>query len=123
MIESVISNSLLILGINCLFWPGMLLFKLVKPLSKLPELLRKPLFECMICMSSVWGTVFFLHHSHTSVVALLSHIRNFDFVFLLPLIAHVLKVCGFNVILDSCIHYWRRGGNRFLKEPEQKLLG
>lgn len=28
--------------------------------KKLPEYIKKPLFDCVYCMSSVWGTLFFI---------------------------------------------------------------
>lgn len=108
MIEAVVANSILILGVHSLFLPSMILFKLVKPLSKLPTFLRKPLYECLICMSSIWGILFFVAINNISLTSNWSAISK-------PLILHVLEVCGFNVILDSCVYYWRRGGNRFIQ--------
>ena len=102
-LELILNNSLLIAGVHVLFWPGMILSSLTKYLIRLPLLVRKPLFECLICMSSIWGTAFFLSLNGLS----------------LKLIPHVLAVCGCNLILDSCIHYWRRGGNRQLESSTQ----
>ena len=101
--EYIFLNSLIIVAIHALFWPGMLFVGFRKYLDRLPGFMRKPLFDCMICMSSVWGTFFFL-----CVNKVLS----------IGLIPHVLAVCGLNVILDSVIYYWRRGGNRLVENFE-----
>lgn len=38
-------------------WPGMILSWLEQYLFRLPSWLRKPTYECLICMSSVWTAV------------------------------------------------------------------
>jgi hypothetical protein len=107
MLQQVIFNSLIILGIHALFWPGMILVKFRKYLERMPRFCKKPLFDCLICMSSVWGVTFFLCFNKLSW----------------HLIPHVLAVCGLNVILDSAVYYWRRGGNRnFDAEKPEELL-
>lgn len=98
----VFKNALIILIIYFLFQPGMLLFGFSKVLSRLPWLLRKPLFECMICMSSVWGITYFLYKQHTHTQLFLSK------TIFLSLAEHVLVLGGIMVILDSAIGFLRR---------------
>ena len=110
-LEPIIINSLMIAGIHVLLWPGMIFAWMRKYLKHLPLFIRKPLFECMICMASIWGTAFFLYKNGLSL--------NLD------LIPHLLAVCGCNLILDSCIHYWRRefitnSGTGSFEAPEAK---
>lgn len=113
-LDNILANSLIILCIHALFWPGMLLFPLRKYLDRLPVVIKKPVFDCMICMASVWGLIFFLYANGLS---LSSH-------YFYCLIPHILAVCGLNVILDSVVYYWRRGGNRLMEidGSKDKLL-
>ena len=99
MLQLVILNSLAILGLHICFWEGMIFFKARKHLKRLPRVIQKPLFDCLMCMSSIWGLTFFLCWNGLSLNVI-------------AMVTHVLAVCGCNVILDSCVHYWRRGGNR-----------
>lgn len=45
----------------CIHWPGMVL-NFTKPLLQLyvPPLLKKPVYDCLICMSSVYTTLAWL---------------------------------------------------------------
>lgn len=56
-IETILITSLAIAALHyMIIWEGMFLFPLKKHLLRLPLLIRKPLFECLFCMSSIWGT-------------------------------------------------------------------
>lgn len=93
MIVQALHFSLMILAIHALFWEGMILFPVARILNYLPLVMRKPLFECMICMSSVW-TVLMLYCFNMPIMRLQT-------------IVVMLTVCGINVILDSVIGYLR----------------
>jgi hypothetical protein len=55
-----LATSLAITAIHVtIVWPGMLLNFIEPVLShRLPVWLKKPLYECMICMASIWTIVF-----------------------------------------------------------------
>jgi len=56
-IETILITSLAIAALHYMIvWEGMILYPLKKYLQRLPLLIRKPLFECLFCMSSIWGT-------------------------------------------------------------------
>ena len=56
-IETILITSLAIAALHYMIvWEGMILYPLKKHLQKLPRLIRKPLFECLFCMASIWGT-------------------------------------------------------------------
>lgn len=96
--------SLLILGIYVTTWPGMIFYKpanffyktLVRFIHFLgiewtkahdvAEIVCKPFFRCLICMSSVWTTVIWLLDDHSFM--------------LLPMI---LVVAGLNTLIVSLI--------------------
>ena len=57
ILSTVIITSLAIAALHyMIIWEGMILYPLKKYLQRLPLLIRKPLFECLFCMSSIWGT-------------------------------------------------------------------
>ena len=62
LLSFCIATSMAITAIHVtVVWPGMLLNFMEPVLShRLPLWLKKPLYECMICMASVWTTVFWL---------------------------------------------------------------
>lgn len=60
LIESVFLCAVFILGLNGLFSEGNILHFIAIRLVRLPWMIRKPLFQCMFCMSSVWGTIWYL---------------------------------------------------------------
>jgi len=56
-IETILITSLAIAALHYMIvWEGMILYPLKKYLQRLPLLIRKPLFECLFCMASIWGT-------------------------------------------------------------------
>lgn len=56
-IGTTLITSLAIAALHYMIvWEGMILYPLKKHLQKLPLLIRKPLFECLFCMASIWGT-------------------------------------------------------------------
>lgn len=61
------------------------------------ERLAKPVFRCLICMSSLW-TVIIGHYC-------------FGMSSLWTVIMPALIVCGMNVFWDSIINYYRNGSN------------
>lgn len=57
ILSTVIITSLAVAALHyMIIWEGMFLYALKKYLQRLPRLIRKPLFECLFCMSSIWGT-------------------------------------------------------------------
>ena len=57
ILSTVIITSLAIAALHyMIIWEGMILYPLKKYLQRLPLLIRKPLFECLFCMASIWGT-------------------------------------------------------------------
>ena len=58
ILSTVIITSLSIAALHyMIIWEGMILYPLKKHLQKLPLLIRKPLFECLFCMGSIWGAI------------------------------------------------------------------
>jgi len=56
-IGTILITSLAIAALHYMIvWEGMILYPLKKYLQRLPLLIRKPLFECLFCMASIWGT-------------------------------------------------------------------
>lgn len=51
--------------IHMLFWDGMIL-RFFKE-NKLPRFIQKPLYDCLICMTSIWGFFFWIAEWNASV--------------------------------------------------------
>lgn len=63
-LSEIITTSFAIAAIHYMIaWEGMVLFPLKKYLERLPVIIRKPLYECLFCMSSIWGItiLYFIH--------------------------------------------------------------
>lgn len=62
MIEFCLCASLSILAIYvCINWPGMIFNRALPYLEEYtPAFIKKPLYECLICMSSVYTTLAWL---------------------------------------------------------------
>lgn len=61
----VITCSLFCVGFHAVTGEGMLLEFVVKPLKKAPYWIKKPVYSCPPCMSSFWGTLYFVGYSLT----------------------------------------------------------
>lgn len=90
--------SLMILAIHISMWEGMIFSKLRIWLSKIldkskkTEWVKKPLFDCLMCMGGIW----------TALLYLLLYGYDID------LFKSILIVIGINSILDSIV-----GGMRY----------
>lgn len=115
MLEAL-TISLITLGIHCLFWQGMIFSAFTRPVGfivwiiflpfvfllmfgfninfileeshNLERKLIKPIYDCLICMSSFW----------TFIIGKFWYHMEFK-----EIIFTMLIVCGINVILDSVI--------------------
>jgi hypothetical protein len=81
VIEIIVVISLSIFGLHyAMNSDGMILNYIPQLLHRLPEYLKKPLFDCVVCMASFWSCVFWIF---------------FDF----NLVVTILAVAGFNSLL------------------------
>lgn len=84
----ILFASLKCLAIFVMMKEGGLLFKVRQLLDKIiPIPFRKPFYECLWCMASIWGTVFYFTDT----------VRMNYFLFLLCL-------CGWNYIMSLLIN-------------------
>lgn len=60
MIEHTLITSLSIIMIHASTKEGMIASFVPRLLNVLPWWIKKPLFECPVCMCSIWGTLAFL---------------------------------------------------------------
>ena len=125
MIQYAFEVTLICIAVHALFWEGMLLFRLGRVIAtliwlpsfavcyilcrwfmgigdvaelshKVESWITKPLFTCLICMSSFWTIIWFLA---------MGHVLNQATIYLM------FMVCGLNVIADSIIYALRGGDN------------
>lgn len=57
MIETIFIIALSVLFIHVTFWEGMIFESIGKKLSALPHYIRKPVYDCPICMVPWWGSL------------------------------------------------------------------
>lgn len=54
-----ITVALIVFFIHSLFWEGMILSFIAETLFEIPTFIKKPLFECVICMTPWYGLVIY----------------------------------------------------------------
>lgn len=93
LIWAAICNSLLILGIYAIFSKGMIFGFVSDWLETKPPIyhkIAKPIIWCVTCMSSVWGSVFYLFVLQNQV----------SFGWYVP---YIVMVAGLNFVIS---HLW-----------------
>lgn len=88
-----LKTSLIISAIHVSLWDGMIFGKLGNYLSlklsnKRGQYLAKPLYDCIICMASIWGGGIFLFYNGLSF----------------KIIEHILLVAGVNTLITGIIY-------------------
>lgn len=84
----LLTNALLIYGVYAVTRDGKLFGFLPKGYY-----LAKPIYDCTVCMSSVWGTIYYLN----------THQPQNSFAFVLAVFLHCLKLAGFVYLFETCI--------------------
>lgn len=83
--------SLFCVGFHATTSEGMLLEFIVKPLEKAPFWIKKPFYTCPPCMSSWWGTLYFVGYSLT--------VSEFHIGLISMWVLFIFCVAGLNAIL------------------------
>jgi len=60
MLTSAFIIAFIVYFIKATTWKGMIFHGLIEKLNWLPKKLKKPLFECPICMTPWWGVAIYL---------------------------------------------------------------
>jgi len=95
ILSTVIITSLSIAALHyMIIWEGMFLFPLKKHLQRLPLLIRKPLFECLFCMSSIWGTA--------SLFFIFKLQLNEYFIF------YLFAIAGMNLLIELSVTLFKK---------------
>jgi hypothetical protein len=95
---TVLSIALITLFLHACTWDGMILEVVHAVLQDLPVFLKKPLYDCPICMTIWWGPTI----AGIGVVGNLWVIANTWQLFL-----YVVTAAGLNVILSMLVNYLR----------------
>ena len=85
LILSSLATSIQIVFIHVLFWDGMI-FEFMKE-NKLNTFVQKPLYSCLICMTSVWGSLLWIFEWQGSI----------------PFIQFLFTVGGINVLIYGIV--------------------
>lgn len=103
--ELTFLTSLKIVFVYAAMKEGMILFPLRRLFESMLSLapasinffLRKPLFDCLFCMSSIWGIIF----------------TYFAFDFTLQYLFLILQVAGLNYLLSIAIQWFNQQIGKF----------
>ncbi|HMX02958.1 MAG TPA: hypothetical protein PK511_09600 [Chitinophagales bacterium] len=105
LIVSAAITSLQITFIHILFWDGMILQSLRN--NPLPWLVKKPLYDCLICMTSIWGIFIWF----------------FEWDGKFDLIAFLFLVGGINVLIMALVNNADdKNGEYFVEMNRQKRI-
>ena len=65
MLEQAFIIAFIVYFIKATTWRGMIFYRTKEKLQWLPSYLKKPIFECPICMTPWWGIIVYLtaHYS------------------------------------------------------------
>jgi hypothetical protein len=72
-------------------WRGMILYGIKERLCDLPEFIKKPLFDCPVCMTPWWGTAIYVAGHFGGIV-------EFEKLSVIRLLFTVFVASGINTI-------------------------
>ncbi len=107
MIYHIIISALSIVFIHSLFFDGMLLAPLRRNyLSKLPLFFQKPLYSCIVCMTSIYGVICYAAGSlffHVGWVGLLPFLFSVGGILVLirSVVGHAEDLFGEDYVLQT----------------------
>jgi hypothetical protein len=66
MLETAFIIAFIVYFIKATTWKGMIFHELTEKLGGWPEFIRKPFYECPVCMTPWWGVIIYLvgHYSN-----------------------------------------------------------
>lgn len=92
MLEQAFIIAFIVYFIKATTWKGMIFYDIKEKLTNLPSYIRKPFFECPVCMTPWWGVVVYL-------VAHYSGLHEFHELTIARLIFTVLISSGINTVI------------------------
>lgn len=111
MLIPLIINSLFIFGLKYSTQPSEILGNLGLYASTLPNWISKPLLGCLMCMSSIWGLVFF--------VATKGVLHTYDYGVIT--LVYIIALCGFNWIAGTIFNVLQDYGQKLLNDNSSKF--
>ncbi len=67
MLESAFVIAFIVYFIKATTWKGMIFYEITQKWESWPEFVRKPLYECPVCMTPWWGVVIYLVGHYTKL--------------------------------------------------------
>jgi len=91
MVETAFIIAFIVYFIKATTWKGMIFHELSEKLESWPEAVRKPLYECPICMTPWWGLIIYL-------IGHYSGLQEFDELSFPRVVFTILVASGINTI-------------------------
>jgi hypothetical protein len=92
MLEQAAIIALIVYFIKASTWKGMILYNSKEKLNWLPSYIRKPFFECPVCMTPWWGIIVY-------ITAHYSGIEEFEKLTVARLLFTVFVSAGINTVI------------------------
>lgn len=92
MLEQAAIIALIVYFIKASTWKGMILYNSKEKLNWLPSYIRKPFFECPVCMTPWWGIIVY-------IIAHYSGIEEFEKLTIARLLFTVFVSAGINTVI------------------------
>jgi hypothetical protein len=105
MINLIIIGAFFCYGMFTLQRPGFLLESLPSLWKRFPKALHEPLFDCGVCVSSVWGTVFILLQWG------IKNIIPAKYVEIASIPIYIVAMCGACAVIDRAVKFFEYGYN------------
>ena len=91
MIQEALIIAFIVYFIKATTWKGMIFHEVCNKLEKWPEVIRKPLYECPVCMTPWWGVLIYLAGHFTGL-------PEFSLLSIQRVIFTVFTAAGINTI-------------------------
>lgn len=81
MITMALIIALAVLFLHSTTWEGMIFHKVSVVLNEAPDWVKKPLFDCPICMTPWWGAIMIIAGELTGQLPCIGYLREFAVLF------------------------------------------
>jgi len=105
MVSTIVMGAFFCYGMFTLQRKSFLLDWLPSLWKLFPKKLHEPLFECGICVTSIWG-IFFIVAQH-----LIPEFIPSKYIWLANIPFYIISMCGICAILDRAVKFFEYGYN------------
>jgi hypothetical protein len=105
MFSLIVTGAFFCYGMYTLQRKGFLLDQLPNLWKKLPTKFHEPLFDCGVCVSSVWGIFFIVSQW------ILKHVVPHKYLEIASIPIYIISMCGICAVIDRAVKFFEYGYN------------